>query len=97
MPSTPERATAALTAESWGAPMGFAGLAPAAGTAEAEAAATTAPMTVRSRAARAIPPRPAWRWMLTGSSRRSYGDLKVWSHWELSTERHNGEWPSGTD
>jgi hypothetical protein len=54
-----------------------------------------APMTVRSRAARAIPPRPEWRWMLTGSSRRRDEDLKVWSYSELSTERHNGEWPSG--
>src|SRR4029450_12006707 len=46
MPSTPERATAALTAESWGAPMRFAGFASAAGTAEAEGG-TMAPMTVR--------------------------------------------------
>src|SRR6266498_690250 len=91
MPSTPERATAALTAESWDAPMCFAGIASAAGRAEAEAA-TTPPMTIRSRVIR---PRTEPRWILTGSSRRSYGDLKVWSHSELSTERHNGEWPSG--
>src|SRR5215213_11648610 len=45
MPSTPERATAALTAESWVAPMRLAaGLASAAGRAAAEAA-TMAPMT----------------------------------------------------
>src|SRR4029450_4600966 len=38
MPSTPERATAALTAESWGAPMGLARLASAARKGEREAA-----------------------------------------------------------
>src|SRR5919198_3710154 len=72
MPSTPGRATAALTAESWRAPAGFAGIAPAAGRTKAEAA-TTPPSTVMSRAVRAIRPRTGLRWILTGSSRRSYG------------------------
>jgi hypothetical protein len=52
-------------------------------------------MISRSRAVRAIRPRTELGWILTGSSRRSYGDLKVWSRSELPTERHNGEWPSG--
>src|SRR5215217_2134965 len=49
-------------------------------------------MTIRSRAVR---PRAELRWLLTGSSRRSYGDPEVWSHLELSTGRPIGAWPSG--
>src|SRR4029450_13361051 len=94
IPPTPERATAALTADNLGAPGCFPGSASAAGRAEAEAA-TTAPRTSRSRAVRAVRPRTELGWFLTGSSRRSYGDLRVWSRSELATERHSGEWPSG--
>src|SRR5512132_885265 len=37
-------------------------------------------MTSRSRVVRAIRPRTELGWLLTGSSRRSDGDLRVWSH-----------------